>query len=88
MRLRPFLFLALAAAAVLALRRDPPGPREGEATLDLSVYSDPVHDARAVDSVVHRSASPPERPPNFVVFGALGERAMTAHASSPAVAAI
>ena len=68
MRLRPFLFLALAAAAVLALRRDPPGPREGEATLDLSVYSDPVHDARAVDSVVHRSASPPERPPNFVVI--------------------
>lgn len=70
MKTRTLVWVALGSCAIgLSLwLLSAPAHRIGEATLDLSVYTDAVHDALAVEQVVRPAARAPARRPNFVVI--------------------
>ena len=68
MRKRILLVLLVLVVAWWVWPRRLPRVEVGEATLDLSVYDDPRHDAVPVADVVARSAPQPKRPPNVVVI--------------------
>ena len=60
--------VALGACLLLGAACGEPGPRDGYAVLDRTVYVDPEKDAQPVSDVVQRSSDAPSRPPNIVLI--------------------